>query len=86
MVEGFEELGLDKTKVPEISSEHVAKLRLFRNGSFHFQKDTKKQVQFFQRGDLEALDWAEVLHAQLHAFFREYLGVPLKRRRQRKSR
>jgi hypothetical protein len=78
VVEGFEELGLDKKNVPEVTSEHATRLKLFRNGSFHFQKNTKKQMQFFELGDFDALDWAERLHAQLHAFFRNYLGVPLK--------
>jgi hypothetical protein len=68
VVEGFEELGLDKAKVPEITSEHVARLKKFRNGSFHFQKNTKKQMQFFEPSEFEALEWAERLNAQLRAF------------------
>jgi hypothetical protein len=78
VVEGFEALGLDRTKVPEMTSEHIARLKTFRNGSFHFQKDTKKQMQFFELGDFEALDWAERLHAQLRAFLVHYVGVPLR--------
>jgi hypothetical protein len=50
------------------SLTHAARLKLFRNGSFHYQKNTKKQMQFFELGDFDALDWAERLHAQLHAF------------------
>jgi len=75
VVEGFETLGLDTTKVPEMTSKHIGRLKTFRNASFHFQKKTKKQMQFFEPGDFEALDWAERLHAQLHAFFRAYLGL-----------
>ena len=79
-------MDLDKKRVPEITSEHVARLKLFRNGSFHYQRNTKKQVQFFELGDFAALEWAERLHAQLHDFFRDYLGVPLKPSRARRPR
>ena len=76
VVEGFEELGLDQKNIPEMTSEHIARLKKFHNGSFHFQRDTKKQ--FFELGDFAALDWAERLHAQLRAFLVHYAGAPLR--------
>jgi hypothetical protein len=75
VVEGFRELKLDERMVPEITSEHVKRLKKFRNGSFHFQRNRKKQVQFLGMGEGEwdALDWAERLHVQLKIFFRDHL-------------
>jgi hypothetical protein len=32
VAEGFDELGLDTTKVPEITNDHLKKLKRFRNG------------------------------------------------------
>ena len=78
MVEGFEKLGLDKKDVSEMTSEHIARLKKFRDGSFHFQQDTKKQMQSLELGDFAELDWAERLHAQLRAFLVHYVGVPLR--------
>jgi hypothetical protein len=78
VVEGFEKLGLDKKDVSELTSEHIARLKKFRDGSFHFQQDTKKQMQSFELGDFAELDWAERLHAQLRAFIVHYVGVPLR--------
>ena len=74
---GDRKLGLDKSKVPEIKSPNVKKLELFRHGCFHFHPDAKKQLQFFKEGsDLGAMNWAELLHEQFHAFFRDYLDIP----------
>jgi len=78
VVEGFEKLGLDKKDVSEMTSEHIARLKKFRDGSFHFQQDTKKQMQSLELGDFAELDWAERLHAQLRAFLVHYVGVPLR--------
>ena len=75
VADGFLQLGLDTAKVPEITNAHLKKLKKFRNASFHFQTHTKKQAQFFAPCEWEALDWAETLHAQLHAFFRKYVGM-----------
>lgn len=78
VVEGFQQLKLDGQMVPEITSEHVKRLKKFRNGSFHFQRSRKKQLQFLQMGagEWDALDWAERLHAQLETFFLNHLGRP----------
>jgi hypothetical protein len=68
VVEGFRELKLDATQVPEMSAPRMDTLRLFRNGCFHYQRDYKKYAPFLS-GDLEAFDWAERLHQQFGAYF-----------------
>ena len=54
VVEGFNELKLDATQVPELSDPRVDTLRLFRNGCFHYQRDYQKFAPFLS-GDLSRL-------------------------------
>ena len=68
VVEGFRELELDATQVPQLLDPRVDTLRLFRNGCFHYQRDYEKLAPFLS-GDLEAFDWAEGLHRQFGAYF-----------------
>ena len=70
MVEGFNELRLDASKVTEIADARVGNLKLFRNGCFHYQRDVRKQIQFITQVDPN--NWAERLHAQLGKFFSDY--------------
>jgi len=53
---------------------HKASLRLFRNGTFHFQRDPGKFSQFFAEGH-SRLEWAEELHLKLAIFFSRYRGI-----------
>jgi hypothetical protein len=76
VAEGFLELGLDKAKVPEITHDHIEKLKLFRNGCFHYQRHHNKQLQFLETDPNESMNWAERLHEQFREYFREYLDAP----------
>jgi hypothetical protein len=75
VVEGFNELKLDRAKVPEMADPHINRLKLFRNGCFHYQRDTRKQVQFHDP-ELDGLNWAERLHEHLNDFFADYCSRP----------
>ena len=71
---GFRELKLKNDNIERILGSHIHDLRQFRNSTFHFQKDTRKQVNFFD-GAANRLNWAEELHSEFRAFFVEYLAV-----------
>ena len=75
VVEGFIELKFDATKVPEITHPHIKNLKLFRNGCFHYQRDTRKQIKFFDPEPFESMNWAERLHNQLRHFFLDYTAA-----------
>ena len=73
VAEGFKEWKLDREQVTELTNEHLKRLKKFRNGTFHYQRSRRKQVQFFQQGrEWQALDWAEQLHAQLGKALRDH--------------
>jgi hypothetical protein len=70
--EGYKELKLDDVKINSLISEpHFDRLRVFRNGTFHYQKSPMKLVQFLS-GHGDAHSWAEHLHQSFENFFREY--------------
>jgi hypothetical protein len=71
VVEGFTDLKLDATQVPEMLNPRVQTLKRFRNGCFHYQRSSSKADPF---RELDALDWAEQLHNQFRAFFSDYLA------------
>jgi hypothetical protein len=74
--EGFQEL---KPENPEIDAllavDHLNSLRLFRNGTVHYQKKPMKLVQFFRDdgGSREdRLAWATLLHQAFARFQSDY--------------
>ena len=71
VVEGFKELKLDATQVPELSDPRLDTLRLFRNGCFHYQRDYRKFAPVLS-GDLKSFDWAERLHMRFSAYFAKH--------------
>ncbi len=72
VAEGYKELGLKDDEIDKlISLDHFERLRLFRNGTFHFQRKPIKLVQFLS-GHGDALAWAERLHKAFEAYFREF--------------
>ena len=68
--------------MPVLSDPRVSRLRLYRNGCFHYQRDYRKQVQFHE-GELDGMNWAESLHAELGDFFKAYCATETRRRRDR---
>lgn len=65
--EGYRELGFEDEAIDAlIQQPSIEALRVFRNGSFHFQRNPEKNVQFFG-GD--NLNWAEALHEEFKTFF-----------------
>lgn len=76
VVEGYRELG-DKSERVEalLDPERIDKLRLFRNGVFHYQKEPlgPKLLGFLEQPDSET--WIKELHAAFEEFFRTRLPV-----------
>ncbi len=72
VAEGYKELGLKDNKIDIlISIDHFERLRLFRNGTFHYQRKPIKLVQFLsEHGD--GLVWTESLHKAFDGFFEEF--------------
>jgi hypothetical protein len=72
VAEGYKSLDLRDDEIDALLlSPHLENLRHFRNGTFHYQKNPMKQVQFFLGGE-ERLDWAQQLHEAFDRFFSEY--------------
>lgn len=72
VAEGFQELKLqDDTVAAFVGDENFQNLRRFRNGSFHYQRNPEKLVQFF-RGHEHRENWAEALHESLDKYFSDY--------------
>lgn len=77
VVEGFRELDLKHPEVDELlkNEECVDCLRLFRNATFHYQKDplTEKTLKFLEAKDSEK--WIRDLNKALNRFFLETLPI-----------
>lgn len=73
VVEGFKELNLADDIVLSLAEQHIDELRLFRNATFHFQRQHEKHAQF-HNGLGDRMNWAEELHEELADFFRMYLS------------
>ena len=72
VVEGYKELGLKNDAIDKlIQHAAVDRLRLLRNGTFHYQRRPDKLVQFFA-ADSADVEWAERLHAAFDQFERDY--------------
>lgn len=77
VVEGFQELKLSHPEVDRLlrNNECVDCLRLFRNATFHYQKDplTEKALKFLEAQDSEI--WIRSLNKALEAYFLENLPI-----------
>jgi hypothetical protein len=70
VAEGYQDLKLtDPALEILLADEYLASLRQFRNGTLHYQRDPRKQVQFITH---ERFVWAESLHKAFDRFFRDY--------------
>lgn len=77
--EGFKELKLNDDRLEALIDAHYADLKLFRNGTFHFQRKPFKQTQLFD-GTANRLNWAEELHDKFEDFFASYIDELEERR------
>lgn len=68
---GFQEITDKSNYIKSIYCIHKDDLRIFRNGVFHFQKNSSKLTQLFD-ANRGIILWAEDLHAQFRDFFSEY--------------
>tara|TARA_Y100001968_G_C18886846_1_gene494321 strand:+ start:91 stop:540 length:450 start_codon:yes stop_codon:yes gene_type:complete len=77
VIEGFKELSLDDEKVNELlaNESNVDCLRLFRNATFHYQKNplTEKAQKFILAKDSET--WARELNKAFEQFFLNNLPI-----------
>ena len=63
MIEGYEELGIKSEAIASIwNSEFIDKLRLFRNGTFHYQKDIYSSKIFAVDDTDEFVNWIYKFH------------------------
>ena len=83
VAEGFLALRLQDEEIGNLlNSEHFDSLRHFRNGTFHYQKQPRKHVQFFldEGAFSEArLEWAQALHEAFDRFHLEYRSQTISR-------
>ena len=72
VAEGWNELTLSDPKVDKLlASPHVARLRRFRNGVFHFQReyfDDRFLAMFHSNG----VPWAQMLHDAFGTYFKQW--------------
>ena len=73
VIEGYYEIKLPDERIDALlmGKDDIERLRIFRNGTFHYQKSGRKLAQLFEEGAY-VLDWAELLHKEFDRFFREY--------------
>lgn len=73
-MEGYQELRLKDNNIDAIlHKENIDTLRIFRNGTFHYQKNANKLIQFFEYGAHDSrLEWAELLHQAFFQFSIDY--------------
>lgn len=67
----FHDLFNNIQEIEDIVEDNIDSLRRFRNGTFHYQSNPEKQIQFFEKSDL-SLSWARALHDELEKFFSRY--------------
>jgi len=77
VIEGYRELGYGHEQIDALlaNEENVDLLRLYRNSTFHYQKDplTEKARKFLIAKDSEI--WIRELNAAFEAFFLENLPI-----------
>lgn len=77
VVEGYKALKVEFEPVDTLLAQEdfVNLLRLFRNGTFHYQEDplTEKVVGFLHKADSE--NWVRELNKQFQAFFLQALPI-----------
>lgn len=77
VIEGYKELKCTNPKVDELLSreDFVDALRLFRNSTFHFQKDPipEKAMKFLELPESE--NWIRALHLAFKKFFEAELPI-----------
>jgi len=77
VVEGYLELKLSDPDIDELlkAESYLGSLRLFRNTSFHYQKDPipEKAMKFLVTEDSET--WIKSLNRALDKFFLEHLPI-----------
>ena len=74
VIEGWKDLKLSDPKIGELlDSPFVGRLRLFRNATFHYQKDliSWKHLKFFGTEEEQTEKWLNNLYSELERFFRE---------------
>lgn len=74
VIEGWKDLKLADPKIDElITSPFVDRLRLFRNATFHYQKEplSWKHLQFFGTEEEHTEKWLKALYNELQRFFGE---------------
>ena len=71
VAEGFLELKLKDEVIEKIIHEHLSVLRMYRNATFHLQRDGRKHSQFIDR-DLLKILWAEELFYEFQDYFAKY--------------
>ena len=76
VVEGFCELNLKDNVIEELAKKHGDSLRLYRNGTFHYQRKPDKHVQFHGHPE-NRMNWVEKLYFELERFFCNYMDVDL---------
>ncbi|MBI2815962.1 MAG: hypothetical protein HYX72_03385 [Acidobacteria bacterium] len=74
VIEGWRDLNLSDPKIDELlNSPFVERLRLFRNATFHYQREPMswKHLQFFGTGEEQTEKWLNELYSELERFFLE---------------
>lgn len=74
VIEGWKDLKLSDPKIDELfDSPFLDRLRVFRNATFHYQKEpiSWKHLQFFGTEEEQTEKWLNNLYSELERFFRE---------------
>ena len=71
VLEGFRALKLSHSKIDKLSTVHWDSLRHLRNGTFHFQPRSEKQIQFFVENGIR-VEWAKQVYFALKDYFSDY--------------
>jgi len=72
VAEGFQELKLRSPTIQKKIAAHIDELRVFRNGTFHFQRSHTKQLRMLD-GQAARLNWAEDLHTSFGRFLKRHV-------------
>ena len=68
VAEGYLELKLNDPKLDRLLKKHFESLKLHRNGTYHFQRDARKQVEMVGK-----LNWAEKLHVEFRRYLKRHI-------------
>ena len=72
VAEGFQELKLRSPSLQKKIALHIDELRVFRNGTFHFQRTRAKELRMLDE-EAARLNWAEDLHVSFGRFLKRYV-------------